>query len=136
MIIAGPINAGPGAAAGVSKGPAVKHVMPADTLEAFASNRKLREQLEEVRSTVASAKAQVEAAEEIPRAQVRLQASADSWVPGHNSLNLSAAGALSAWRGGLPIPALQAAQGLHKLLRSPAGCVVASWAADSICGPI
>ena len=74
--IAIPINAGSGAAAGAGKGPAVKHVLPADSLEAFASNRRLREQLEEVRSTVASAKAQVEAAEEIPRAQVSLQACA------------------------------------------------------------
>ena len=43
---------------------------------------------------MASAKAQVEAAEEIPRARVSLQASADCQVPGHNSCNPSAAGAL------------------------------------------
>lgn len=38
-------------------------------MEAFASNRKLREQLEEVRSSVANAKAQVDAADN-PMAQV------------------------------------------------------------------
>ena len=103
-----PPYAGPGAAAGASKGSAVKHVLPADTLEAFASNRKLREQLEEVCSTVASAKAQVEAAEDIPRAQVSLQASADCRVPAHNSLNLSAAGALQ--RGGEGCPSLPCKQ--------------------------
>jgi hypothetical protein len=48
----------------------VKEVLPAGSLEAFASNRKLREQLEEVRSTVAHAKAQVAAADSVPKAQV------------------------------------------------------------------
>ena len=70
---------------------------------------------------MASAKAQVEAAEDIPRAQVSLQASADCWVPGPECCWRP-----PAWHNGLPTPALQAAQGLHKLLRSPAGCVVAS----------
>ncbi len=44
-------------------------MLPAGSLEAFASNRKLREQLEEVRSSVANAKAQVDAADN-PMAQV------------------------------------------------------------------
>lgn len=100
MIIAYLTNAGEGAAGGASKGPAVKQVLPADSVEAFASNRKLREQLEEVRSTVASAKAQVEAAGEVPRAQVRLQASSDCRSPGQNIFDLGAAGALQGGRVG------------------------------------
>ena len=48
----------------------IKEVLPAGSLEAFASNRKLREQLEEVRNTVAHAKAQVAAADDVPKAQV------------------------------------------------------------------
>ena len=53
-----------------TKDPAIKEVLPAGTLEAFASNRKLREQLEQVRSTVAQAKAQVDAAGSTFKAQV------------------------------------------------------------------
>ena len=52
------------------KDPAIKEVLPAGTLEAFASNRKLREQLEEVRITVAQAKAQVDAAGSTSNTQV------------------------------------------------------------------
>ena len=52
------------------KDPAIKEVLPAGTLEAFASNRRLREQLEEVRSSVTHAKAQVDAAGSISSSQV------------------------------------------------------------------
>lgn len=48
----------------------IKKALPMGSLEAFASNRKLREQLEEVRNTVAHAKAQVAAADDVPKAQV------------------------------------------------------------------
>lgn len=60
-----------------TKNPTIKEVLPAGSLEAFASNRKLREQLEEVRSTVAHAKAQVDAAGGISKAQVPLLAPPD-----------------------------------------------------------
>ena len=133
VITAYVINAGPGAAAGASKGPAVKQGLPADSLEAFASNKKLREQLEEVRSTVASAKAQVEAAEDVPRAQVCLQTSADSRCLA--TTDLAAASALQSGRVGCPFMPCKQVKAESNRSECPANCVSLPGTADYVCWP-